>query len=56
MEMNGQLKASAALPVGKEPQYQLDRRLGEAQSHSEQHGEVKIIDAIATCGYCAIIM
>jgi len=34
MEASGQLHALASLPPGKEPQYQLDRRLGGPQSWS----------------------
>jgi hypothetical protein len=30
MKVSGQLHALAALPPGKTPQYQLDRRIGEA--------------------------
>jgi hypothetical protein len=33
---------------GKEPQYPSDRRLGEPQSRSERHGEVKILDHTGT--------
>jgi hypothetical protein len=31
MEVNGQLKVPTALPQGKNPRYQLDRRLGGPQ-------------------------
>jgi hypothetical protein len=39
MEVSGQLRAPAALPQGKSPWYQLDRRLGESQSRSGRGGE-----------------
>jgi hypothetical protein len=32
MDVNGQHHTQAALPLGKEPQYTLDSRLGWAQS------------------------
>jgi hypothetical protein len=34
MEVNGQLHAPVALPQGKSPRYQLNRRLGGPQSRS----------------------
>jgi hypothetical protein len=41
MEVSGQLHALAALPLGKEPPYPLDRRLGGPQSRSGRGGEEK---------------
>jgi hypothetical protein len=41
MEMSGQLRATAALPPGKEPQYPLNERLVEPQSQSGRPGEEK---------------
>jgi hypothetical protein len=41
MEVSGQIHASAALPPGKEPPYQLDKRLGGHQSRSRRGGEEK---------------
>jgi hypothetical protein len=41
--VSGQLRTSAALPLGKEPRYQLDRRLGGPQRRSRQRGEEKIL-------------
>jgi hypothetical protein len=41
MEASGYFHAPAALPPGKEPQYQLQRRLGRAQSRSGRGGEDK---------------
>jgi hypothetical protein len=41
MEVSGQLHAPAALPPGKDPRYQLDRRLGGPQSRSGRGGEEK---------------
>jgi hypothetical protein len=39
--MSDQLPDLAALPLGKEPQYPLERRVGEPQNWSGQHGEEK---------------
>jgi hypothetical protein len=44
----GQLHAPAALPPGKEPRYQLDRRLGGPQSWSGRRGEEKILHPTGT--------
>jgi hypothetical protein len=41
MEVSGELHAPAALPQGKSPWYQLDRRLGGTQSRSGRGGEEK---------------
>jgi hypothetical protein len=41
--MNGQLRAPAALPAGKEPMYPLDTRLGGPQNRLERYGKVKIL-------------
>jgi hypothetical protein len=41
MEVSGQLHIPAALPWGKVPQYQMDRRPGGPQSRSERCGEEK---------------
>jgi hypothetical protein len=45
--MSGQLHAPAATP-GREPRYPLYKRLGEPQSRSGRHGEVKILDSTGT--------
>jgi hypothetical protein len=42
--VSGKLYAPAALPLGKEPGYPLDRRLGGPQSRSRRRGEEKILD------------
>jgi hypothetical protein len=44
LDASGQLHALAALPLGKEPQYQLDRSLGRPHSRSGLHEEVNILD------------
>jgi hypothetical protein len=41
MEVSGQLHAPTALPPRKRPWYQLDRRLGGAQSRNGRGGEEK---------------
>jgi hypothetical protein len=41
MEVIGQIHASANLPRGKSPQYQLDRSLGGTQSRSGRGREEK---------------
>jgi hypothetical protein len=41
MEESGLLHALVGLPLVKEPQYPLDRRLGGPQSWSEHGGEEK---------------
>jgi hypothetical protein len=46
--MSGQLHAPIALPLWKEPQYPMDRRLGGPQSLSGGHGEEKIVDPTGT--------
>jgi hypothetical protein len=43
MEMSGQFHAPGALLRGKEPRYQLDWRLGGAQSRPERGGQEKKI-------------
>jgi hypothetical protein len=43
MEVSGQLQAPAALPLGKNPWYPLDRRLDGPQSRSGRGGEEKKI-------------
>jgi hypothetical protein len=45
--VNGQLHTSVALPLGKNPRYPLDRRLGGPQCRSG-HGEEKIFDPTGT--------
>jgi hypothetical protein len=41
MEVSGQVRAPAALSLGKSPLYPLDRRLLGPQSHSGRGGEEK---------------
>jgi hypothetical protein len=41
MEVNGQLHAPTALPLGKSPRYPLDRKLSGPRSRSELYGEEK---------------
>jgi hypothetical protein len=50
LEVNGQLHAPVALtpPLGKRPQFLLNRRVGRPQSRSVQYGEVKILDPTGT--------
>jgi hypothetical protein len=43
MEVGGQFHTPAALPLGKELQYPLDRMLGRPQGQSGGHGEEKIL-------------
>jgi len=42
MEVTGQIQAPAALSPGKEPRYQLDRRLGGPHGWSGRGGRKKI--------------
>jgi hypothetical protein len=46
--VSGQLHTPAALPLGKEPRYPLDRKFGGPQSRCERHGKVKIFEPIGT--------
>jgi hypothetical protein len=46
--VSGHRHALAALPLRKDPQYPLDRRLDGSQSRSGQHGEEKILDPTGT--------
>jgi hypothetical protein len=48
MEVSGQLHALTALPLGKEPRYPLNRRLGGPQSRFGRLGEDKILDPTGT--------
>jgi hypothetical protein len=42
------LHAPAPLPLWKDPQYPLDRRVDGPQSRSGQHGDEKILDPTGT--------
>jgi hypothetical protein len=46
MELSGQLHAPATVPLKKEPQYPLDRRLGGPQSQSAHCGNEKNLLAL----------
>jgi hypothetical protein len=39
MQVSGQIHAAATLPLGNEPQYPLDKRVGGPQSLSGHGGE-----------------
>jgi len=41
LDGSGQLQAQAALPLGKQAPYPLDRRMGEPQGRSGHYGEEK---------------
>jgi hypothetical protein len=53
MEVSGQLQVPAALPLGKEPGYPLDRRLGGPQGRSGRGGEEKNSKPLPTCNLCS---
>jgi len=60
MQVSGQIHAPDPLPLGKEPRYPIDRRLGGPQSRESNHGcsacSFKVKSGVYFQGFCKFKM